>query len=256
MYQPAEPSMGGPAIEDTHGHILAGDSEQEWEYPMRRVMQEIIPNIFLGPYACAMKKELGMLQASGITHIICVRQEEEARFVKPNFPQHFDYLVINISDDSSENIIQHFPEVATYLDRATAVGGKILMHGNAGISRSGALLIAYIMQRHSLGYSEALRLVQLRRFCVSPNEGFQAQLMEYEPIYRAQQMALQMQAAGGGGQARGKRGFMEEDDDEEERNPVNFPVHHPASPLPGHGAYVRSPAVGAGHADAGSSMEQ
>ena len=46
----------------------------------------------LGPYACAMKKELGMLQASGITHIICVRQEEEARFVKPNFPQHFDYL--------------------------------------------------------------------------------------------------------------------------------------------------------------------
>jgi len=41
-----------------------------------------------------MKKELGMLQASGITHIICVRQEEEARFVKPNFPQHFDYLYV------------------------------------------------------------------------------------------------------------------------------------------------------------------
>jgi len=193
-----------------------------------------------------------------------------------------------------------------------------LCAGNAGISRSGALLIAYIMQRHSLGYSEALRLVQLRRFCVSPNEGFQAQLMEYEPIYRAQQMAQQMQAAGGGGQvrcaggfdmptglhckllqslqslhnaivptppfpvshfirahlhylpvlmgtmsglilvpqARGKRGFMAEDDEEEERNPVNFPVHHPAPPLPGHGAYVRSPAVAAGPADAGSSMEQ
>ena len=54
-----------------------------------------------GPYACAMKKELGMLQASGITHIICVRQQEEARFVKPNFPQHFDYLCVAFGLTSS-----------------------------------------------------------------------------------------------------------------------------------------------------------
>jgi hypothetical protein len=33
------------------------------------------------------------------------------------------------------------------------------------------------MQRLNLSYSDALRMVQARRFCVSPNEGFQAQLM-------------------------------------------------------------------------------
>jgi serine/threonine/tyrosine-interacting protein len=53
----------------------------------------------------------------------------------------------------------------------------VLMHGNAGISRSGALLVSYMMEQYSLPYSEALRLIQMRRFCVSPNEGFQAQLL-------------------------------------------------------------------------------
>lgn len=30
-------------------------------------------------------------------------------------------------------------------------------------------------------------IVQQRRFCINPNDGFMAQLSEFEPIYRAQQ---------------------------------------------------------------------
>lgn len=230
--------LAGAAVEDTHGHILAGE-HSEWEYPMRRSMQEIVPNVFLGPYACAMKKQFDLLKQTGITHIICVRQEEEARFVKPNFENDFKYLVVNISDDSSENIIKHFPEVCAFLDSALSEGGRILMHGNAGISRSGALLIAYIMQRHNLSYTEALRLVQLRRFCVSPNEGFQAQLMEYEPIYRAHKMVTE----NGNGTGGRKRGFVDDQDEESFstntlRNPSQYPEPEHREPLPGHGAYT------------------
>lgn len=29
-------------------------------------------------------------------------------------------------------------------------------------------------------------MVQQRRFCINPNEGFMAQLTEFEPIYKAQ----------------------------------------------------------------------
>lgn len=36
-----------------------------------------------------------------------------------------------------------------------------------------------------MGLNEAFTHVQARRFCVNPNEGFMAQLREYEPIYRA-----------------------------------------------------------------------
>uniref|UniRef100_A0A8D2JNZ4 Uncharacterized protein n=1 Tax=Sciurus vulgaris TaxID=55149 RepID=A0A8D2JNZ4_SCIVU len=31
---------------------------EEWTYPMRREMQEILPGLFLGPYSSAMKSKL------------------------------------------------------------------------------------------------------------------------------------------------------------------------------------------------------
>lgn len=37
-------------------------------------------------------------------------------------------------------------------------------------------------------YRQAFSFVQGKRFCINPNEGFIAQLMEYEPIYKAQVM--------------------------------------------------------------------
>ena len=121
-----------------------------------------------------MKKKLAYLQEHHITHIVCVRQTQEAHFVRANFPQHFTYLVVDLSDGNTESIIPHFPEVRDFLKAALAAGGKVLMHGNAGISRGGALLVSFMMEQYGLAYTDALRLIQLRRFCVSPNEGFQA----------------------------------------------------------------------------------
>nr|XP_058943771.1 serine/threonine/tyrosine-interacting protein-like [Pocillopora verrucosa] len=67
--------------------------------------------------------------------------------------------------------------------------GKVLLHGNAGISRSAALMIAFIMETYGLNYRDAFHYVQQRRFCINPNEGFVQQLMEYEPIYLANYQA-------------------------------------------------------------------
>ncbi|PIK50576.1 putative serine/threonine/tyrosine-interacting protein [Apostichopus japonicus] len=55
-------------------------------YAKRRDMQEIIPGLFLGPYAVAKKDQLQYLQGNGITHIVCVRCPMEAKIIKPNFP--------------------------------------------------------------------------------------------------------------------------------------------------------------------------
>lgn len=43
--------------------------------------------IVLGPYSSAMKSKLPILQKHGVTHIICIRQNIEANFIKPNFQQ-------------------------------------------------------------------------------------------------------------------------------------------------------------------------
>ncbi|KAK3343286.1 protein-tyrosine phosphatase-like protein [Neurospora tetraspora] len=59
----------------------------------------------------------------------------------------------------------------------TNEGGKVLIHCNQGVSRSGAACVAYMMKQHPNWSAEkALRFVQLRRKEVEPSENFMAQL--------------------------------------------------------------------------------
>jgi len=157
----------------------------DWTYTMRREMQEIVPGLFLGPWAAAGKKNLSRLQSAGITHIVCVRQEIEKNFIKPNFEPQLRYLVITLADSCIETIIPKIKETKDFIDRCFAGGGKVLVHCNDGMSRSASLVIAYLMQKYGLDFKAALNHVQTRRFCVQPNDGFEQQLREFEPIYRA-----------------------------------------------------------------------
>ncbi|XP_011161895.1 serine/threonine/tyrosine-interacting protein isoform X1 [Solenopsis invicta] len=162
------------------------DTHTEWTYTMRRHMQEVIPGVFLGPYSAASRSKLQSLLHHGITHIVCVRHTIEANLIRPNFPNNFKYLVLEIADTKTENIIQHFKRVKIFIDEALNMGGRVLVHGNAGISRSAALVVAYIMETYEISQMHAYSLVQQRRFCIKPNEGFMTQLSEYEPIYQAE----------------------------------------------------------------------
>lgn len=38
----------------------------------------------------------------------------------------------------------------------------------------------------NINFRRAYSMVQQRRFCINPNEGFMTQLREYEPIYQAE----------------------------------------------------------------------
>lgn len=38
--------------------------------------------------------QLASLQQSRVTHIVCIRQEIEANFVRPNFPDHFKWVTV------------------------------------------------------------------------------------------------------------------------------------------------------------------
>ena len=62
------------------------------------------------------------------------------------------YLVVDVKDSVTENIIHHFQKVKTFLDDCFSSGGTALVHGNAGISRSAAIVLAFIMQKYCLSY--------------------------------------------------------------------------------------------------------
>lgn len=142
-------------------------------------MQEVAPGVYLGPYSLAKKSKLDTLRRHGITHIVCVRQDIEGRFIKPNFPDEFQYLTLDVADKSEENIKQHFETVKTFVDEAFARGGRVLIHGNTGQSRSATLAVAYVMRQYGVGAEVALNAVRAIRLCACPNSGFLQQLEEY-----------------------------------------------------------------------------
>lgn len=194
--------------------IIQGPGDVEWTYEMRRQCQEILPNLLLGPLQAS--KSLETLQSLGVTHIVCIRDAKEAFSVRPRFPDHFKYMVLDVEDSEEQNLIRLFPGAKQFIDNAIQGGGRVLVHCNGGISLSPSFVVMYAMQHYNLNWEDALHLVQNRRYCISPNGGFLSQIKEYESIYKARNAVAAFPPQARPGNVRRKR-EDEEDDDEKER---------------------------------------
>lgn len=66
------------------------------------------------------------------------------------------------------------------ISSTTHSGQCILVHCQQGVSRSAALVIAYVMKSKSIPFSEAYALVKSRSPIISPNMVLVSQLVELE----------------------------------------------------------------------------
>ena len=99
-------------------------------------------------------------------------------FVTPIFPDDFVYENIQINDNTSENILQHLVKGLKFIDES-----KICYtHCQLGKSRSAAFVIAYVMYKNKIHFSEALDFVKEKRAVAFPNQGFQWQLEDFDII--------------------------------------------------------------------------
>ncbi|KAL8279330.1 hypothetical protein RQP46_008367 [Phenoliferia psychrophenolica] len=179
---------------------------------MRRDAQEILPGLFVGPFQPSWKIDL--LQSLGITHICCIYESREQHLFKPRFPEQIAYLILEMRDADDQNLIRIFPQTQAFIDNALAAGGKVLVHCGDGISRSPAVVTAYVMCKTNLSHEDAFMFVQSRRFCVAPRVEFQHQLEAYGPIFQAGQTMAGDAGAQAGQRAR-RRGREDEDEDED-----------------------------------------
>ncbi|KAM7017561.1 dual specificity protein phosphatase 18 [Tautogolabrus adspersus] len=91
-----------------------------------------------------------------------------------------EFIHIPVSDSPGSPLMEHFDEVADKIQQTAECGGRTLVHCNAGVSRSPALCMAYLMKHRGVTLLEAHRWVKTCRPMVRPNNGFWKQLVRYE----------------------------------------------------------------------------
>eukprot|EP00668_Euglena_longa_P012123 GGOE01014550.1.p1 GENE.GGOE01014550.1~~GGOE01014550.1.p1 ORF type:complete len:843 (-),score=129.83 GGOE01014550.1:45-2573(-) len=135
---------------------------------------EIIPNLLLGPQSFA--NNYNRLKAARITHVLVV-----GRHLKPLFPQDFVYQVMDaLEDQPDQEILSIFPKCFSFLDVGRQEPNRVLVHCNAGVSRSPSVVIGYVMKLFGFSFQKAYDLVHSKRNVVCPNPGFARQLKSFD----------------------------------------------------------------------------
>jgi len=140
---------------------------------------QILPHLYLGPRSATTPS---IALAAGITHIISVGCHPAA----PGSTS-ISYHRISLLDSPSANLSTPALLAAEIIVNAKQQRGKVLVHCVAGISRSPAVLAAYLMREEGMTLREALGRLVEKRPAVRPNEGFVQQLREIEAQLRGEE---------------------------------------------------------------------
>ncbi|XP_056135718.1 dual specificity protein phosphatase 5 [Lampris incognitus] len=134
---------------------------------------EILPFLYLGSAYHASRHDY--LSDLHITALLNVSR----RNLQPA-KGHYDYKWIPVEDNHMADISSHFQEAIEFIDHVKQSGGKVLVHCEAGISRSPTICMAYIMRTQRLHLDDAFDIIKQRRTLISPNFSFMGQLLQFE----------------------------------------------------------------------------
>ncbi|ORZ35114.1 protein-tyrosine phosphatase-like protein, partial [Catenaria anguillulae PL171] len=76
------------------------------------------------------------------------------------------------------NLADHLPTALAFIDTHLVAGRPVLVHCMCGVSRSAAVVLAYLMWKAKWGFRTAYEHVKARRN-ISPNMHLVCQLVEF-----------------------------------------------------------------------------
>ncbi|KAF4619364.1 hypothetical protein D9613_005104 [Agrocybe pediades] len=131
--------------------------------------------LFLGNIMAA--RSTRSLAENRITHILSVCKEAIPAELPEAGIRHYR---IEVEDIDYEDLLIHLPAACRFIDQALRSGGVVLVHCVQGISRSAAVVAAYLMWSRRINSTQALSIVRNARDHIWPNPGFQEQLVLFE----------------------------------------------------------------------------
>lgn len=191
MTPPTPPPMPTPptiSLEPPEGQVMEQSpemetkgQEQQHHANMRSIpafaargVAEVSACLLLGE---ARGVEAGLLAALGVTCVVTAAAELPPL---PLGPPVEDSLRLALRDSPGDSIETLFDAVADKVDAVRARGGRTLVHCVAGVSRSAALCLAYLMKYERMTLRKAFVHLRSKRPSVRPNTGFFRQLIAYE----------------------------------------------------------------------------
>eukprot|EP01122_Echinamoeba_exundans_P011676 TRINITY_DN4724_c0_g1_i1.p1 TRINITY_DN4724_c0_g1~~TRINITY_DN4724_c0_g1_i1.p1 ORF type:complete len:565 (+),score=77.65 TRINITY_DN4724_c0_g1_i1:96-1790(+) len=154
--------------------VLVGLSRASLAAFKETIPDEVVPGLFIGSLSSA--RNLWALYALGISHIINASYHQS----DVKIPSVFTYKCLNLQDSHNQPLFGLLPEIVEQISSIIASGGKCLVHCQAGISRSAALVLAFLMSKRQMSLDRAYELLRSCRPVASPNLHFWSELQRFE----------------------------------------------------------------------------
>ena len=198
----------------TYNNFMTTNNMLEWKYEQRRMAQQILPFLYLGPMAAARDK--AYLQQEGITMVLAIRNtmSAHAKLLGTKAAQDLGLETRMIDVAGNQELIAAFPKAIEVINshlsfmyqREQALvahglsptketppsnPGRVLVFCETGNERSATLVAAYIMAMYSTDLITAIQIVQAQRFAVAFDDSLRNLLSTYGTILQAKRDVVQ-----------------------------------------------------------------
>ncbi|UJR23192.1 hypothetical protein I4U23_026211 [Adineta vaga] len=157
----------------THNSFLLPSTTIERSDIDNYPMTHIIDGLYIGSEFNA--KNLEELSSEQIRSIVNVTSH-----VPLYHSEQFQYCQLPADDTQKQNLLEYFDQAYSFIHKCLENNEKVLVHCVAGISRSPAIVIGFLMRYAKMNMNDAYDFVKKKRSIVSPNLNFMGQLLEYE----------------------------------------------------------------------------
>ncbi|TFK55445.1 phosphatases II [Heliocybe sulcata] len=141
----------------------------------KNVSTVIDGKLYLGNVSAAISTR--SLSERRITHIVSVCNDP----IPADLPESgIRQLRIPVEDVDYADLLIHLPAAVRFIHQAIQENGIVLVHCGQGLSRSAAVVAAYLMYTKRLNATAALEEVRRAREQTWVNPGFQEQLVLFE----------------------------------------------------------------------------